>query len=567
MDKMWGDKRVEKGVEALPRAALFRDGNYGMFIHWGLYSHLGGKWKGETFYGIGEWIKRRMKISNADYMALPKEFNPSEFDAKAIVQTAKAAGMKYIIITSKHHEGFAMFKSAHPFNIVDTTPFARDPMGELSDACREAGLGFGFYYSHFQDWTAPGGGGQKRNDFTGSKATFDDYFRKKCFPQIKEICSNYGELSFIWFDTPGGMSKKLVSELVTYVRKAQPKAMLCSRVGRGLGDYVSEGDMEIPARNIEGLWETCDTTNDSWSYAWYDENWKDSKTILHRLVSTVARGGTYLLNIGPDAKGRVPKSAAEYLVKAGKWIQKHPNVVYSAGSSPWGAALPWGDVTVHGDHLNLVVFDWPQDRRIYLSGMKAKVLSAGLRLHTGKLIPLKYSKLGTWMVIEGGKLTADQTSGIASVIELRLKEAPVVDPTLGVPPNISTTLLAEFVTAKKATKKGVKWMGKFGEWKHVTQVGDWKDGGSATWEVDVAQPGAYHLELSYRGEGDRLVWSITTDEGAKLQNQQASTTGYHAYPFGLLNFKKPGKHKITVSLVDGGSKKISLKSIKLIPAQ
>ena len=187
MDKMWGDTSVVSGVEASKRAALFRDGNYGMFIHWGLYSHLGGQWRDRTFYGIGEWIKRQMNISDADYKAIAKDFNPSEFDAQEIVGIAKAAGMKYIVITSKHHEGFAMFDSEHPFNIVDTTPFARDPMKELADACHEAGLGFGFYYSHFQDWTAHGEGrGSKRNP-DGSRATFEQYFREKCYPQVRSV--------------------------------------------------------------------------------------------------------------------------------------------------------------------------------------------------------------------------------------------------------------------------------------------------------------------------------------------------------------------------------------------
>ncbi len=289
MDQMWGDSKVRAGIEKSDRVALFRDGNYGMFIHWGLFSHLGGQWRGQTFYGIGEWIKRQMKIADADYMGLAKEFNPTGFDAREIAKLAKDAGMKWIIITSKHHEGFAMFKSAHPFNIVDATPFARDPMKELAAACRETGLGFGSYYSHNQDWTAAGASGGPKTNPDGSAASFDQYFRSKCFQQVKEICTQYGPLNFVWFDTPGNMPKELVMELAELVKKTQPGALLCSRIGYGLGDYESKGDMEVPSRNIEGLWETCDTTNDSWSYASYDQNWKDSREILRRLVSTVAR--------------------------------------------------------------------------------------------------------------------------------------------------------------------------------------------------------------------------------------------------------------------------------------
>ncbi len=159
MDKMWGESTVSIDALKAGRGKLFDESNFGMFIHWGLFSHLGGKWKGKTYYGIGEWIMnpRMAGIPVEEYKKIAKDFNPSEFDAKAIAKLAKDAGMKYIIITSKHHEGFAMFKSeASSFNIVDATPFARDPMKELSAACKELGLGFGFYYSHYQDWTTPG---------------------------------------------------------------------------------------------------------------------------------------------------------------------------------------------------------------------------------------------------------------------------------------------------------------------------------------------------------------------------------------------------------------------------
>lgn len=566
MDKMWGDTSVASGVANSERAALFRDGNYGMFIHWGLYSHLGGQWKGQTFYGIGEWIMRQMKIPIKEYEMIANDFNPTEFDATAIARTAKAAGMKYIVITSKHHEGFAMFKSAHPFNIVDATPFGRDPMKELADACREEGLGFGFYYSHNQDWTSPGASGGPKADANGKKVTFESYFREKCYPQVKEICTNYGPLSFVWFDTPGKMPQELVSELVDLVRETQPNAMLCSRVGHGMGDYKSLGDMEVPPINHTGLWESCDTTNDSWSYAWYDQNWKDAKTILNRLIATVGRGGTYLLNVGPDGKGQVPANAVKYLVEAGKWIEKYPNVVYSAGASPWGMAMPWGDVTTQGNLLNLVVFDWPEDQRIYLSGLETSIESAGLRTDSGEFIPLKWTREGTWVSIEAGVLTTEQTANLASVIEVQLESTPSVATTLGVHPNVPTSMPVVFAEARAATKKGKRWMEKFGEWKHATQVSNWKPEGAAIWSIDVAEAGDYYIELTYSGE-ERPIWSIKTDEGFTLQNEQAATLGYHTYSFGILNFATPGEHQITVSLVEGHPKLSSLKSIRLVPAR
>ncbi|GAB5559036.1 MAG: hypothetical protein SynsKO_06830 [Synoicihabitans sp.] len=562
MDKMWGSTAVKRLTEGSDKAALFADGNYGMFIHWGLYSSLAGKWDGKTYYGIGEWIMnpRVAGIPVDEYMDLAGSFNPTEFDAREIAQLAKDAGMKWIIITSKHHEGFAMFKSEHPFNIVDATPFKRDPMKELADACRELDLGFGFYYSHNQDWTAPGGTRGPAMNADGSEASFEQYFREKCLPQVKEICTNYGPLSYIWFDTPGGMPEKYAAELAAYVREVQPDAMLCSRIGYGLGDYASNGDMMVPARNIEGLWETCDTTNDSWSYAWYDENWKSGKEILNRLVSTVARGGTYLLNVGPDGRGRVPTEAAKHLRVAGSWIKENPEIVYGAGASPWGRAMPWGDVTVQDDQLNLVIFDWPHDGRLLIPGLETGIKSVALK-DDDKLIEVPFVQHGSWAELTLPSVPVDHP---ASVVRLSLDGPIVVDQTHGIHPNTDAVLLAEFAAVEGATRKEIRWMEKFGEWKHVNQVSDWNEDGSAVWDVDVLEEGDYHVELRYKGEG-RLTWRLETNEGHLLQNNQNSSHVYSNYTLGQLSFDSPGKRSLSVSLVDGDPTKASLLAVRICP--
>ncbi len=562
MDKMWGSTEVKILTEGEGKTALFADGNYGMFIHWGLYSNLAGKWNNKTYYGIGEWIMnpRVAGIPVDEYMDLAGSFNPTEFDARAIAQLAKDAGMKWIIITSKHHEGFAMFESEHPFNIVDATPFKRDPMKELAEACEEFDLGFGFYYSHNQDWTSPGGTNGPKQNADGTEASFEQYFREKCFPQVKEICTNYGELDYIWFDTPGGMPETYAGELAAYVREVQPTAMLCSRIGYGLGDYASNGDMMVPARNIEGLWETCDTTNDSWSYAWYDENWKSGKEILNRLVSTVARGGTYLLNVGPDGSGRVPAEAAKHLRVAGDWIKANPEIVYGAGASPWGRALPWGDVTVENDQLNLVIFDWPADGRLLIPGLETGIKSASLKTSDG-YVEVDFEQRGSWAELDLPLMPVDHP---ASVVRLKLVGPIVVDQTHGIHPNADAVLLAEFGSVNGATRKDIRWMEKFGEWKHVNQVSDWAEDGAVVWDVDVLEEGDYHVELRYKGEG-RLTWRLETDEGDLLQNNQNSSHVYSNYTLGQLSFDTPGKRSLSVSLVDGDPAKASLLAVRICP--
>ncbi len=402
MDKLWGDAVIKLRAENADRGQLFDEGNYAMFIHWGLYSLLGNEVDGKTYYGIGEWIMnpRMAGIPVDKYKQLAGEFNPTNFDAKEIARIAKDAGMKYIVITAKHHDGFAMYGSkANDFNIVDATPWKKDPMKELAAACREAGLGFGFYYSHNQDWTFPGGGNGPKADENGNPATFDDYFEKKCLPQVNEITTQYGPIELVWFDTPGKMPKHYVQQLVELVHKNQPRALVSGRAGHGLGDYQTLGDMEVPRHNIEGMWESVDTTNDSWAYAWYDEYWKSPKEILKRLIACVGRGGTYMLNIGPRGDGSVPERAEKTLTAAGEWIRRYPQVVYSTDASPWQHALPWGDVTRKGNTLFLCVFDWPTSGKLYLPNLKTKIASASL-LRGQESIAVSSSTANDWTVID-----------------------------------------------------------------------------------------------------------------------------------------------------------------------
>jgi alpha-L-fucosidase len=559
MDKMWGESVVKLRADNAKRGQLFEEGNYAMFIHWGLYSQLANKVKGKTYYGIGEWImnKQMAGIPIPEYMELANTFNPDKFDAKAIAKLAKDAGMKYVIITSKHHDGFAMYDSkSNDFNVVKATPYKHDPMKDLAKACKEVGIGFGFYYSHNQDWTFPGGNNGPALDAEGKPANFDDYFAKKCLPQVEEITTEYGPIELVWFDTPGDMPKKYAEELVAVVRKNQPNAMVCGRVGHGLGDYRSLGDMEVPVANKEGLWETVDTTNDSWAYAWYDENWKAPKLILERLIATVARGGTYMLNIGPRGDGSVPEHAEETLRTSGEWIHRYPQVVYDTDASPWKHALPWGDVTVKGNTLFLSVSKWPASGKLYLPGLKTGIKSAKL-LDGAKSETLNYRNENGWTCFTVPTTAPEK---LISVIQVDLQGKPEADTCLGLDPDASTEILSEFATVKGASKETKKWMEKFGEWKHVTQISKWEPNGAATWEINVLKPGNYQVDLNYSGE-TRLVWTVAVEGGETIQNQQNASHNYQSFPIGWLNFPKPGKYKVSVGCIEGNLETGSLKSI------
>jgi alpha-L-fucosidase len=559
MDKMWGESVVKLRAADAKRGQLFEEGNYAMFIHWGLYSQLGNKVHGKTYYGIGEWIMnpRMANIPIPEYKELARTFNPIKFDPKAIAQLAKDAGMKYIVITSKHHDGFAMYDSkSNDFNVVQATPFKHDPMKDLAKACKEMGIGFGFYYSHNQDWTFPGGNRGPSSDAEGNPANFDDYFLKKCLPQVKEITTEYGPIEIVWFDTPGNMPKKYVEELVSVVRKNQPNAMICGRAGHGLGDYQSLGDMEVPVSNEEGLWETVDTTNDSWAYAYYDENWKAPKLILERLIATVARGGTYMLNIGPRGDGSVPENAADTLRKSGEWIHRYPQVVYGTGPSPWQHALPWGDVTVKDNTIFLAVSQWPASGKLYLPGLKTGIKSAKL-LKGAESVPIEHTMGNGWTCFT---VPAASPEKLISVIQVDLEGRPEADSNFGIDPDATTEILSAFATVKGATKESKRWMEKFGEWKHATQISDWEPDGSATWEFNVLKPGNYQVDLTYAGE-PRLVWTVGVEGGQTIRNQQNASHNYQTFQVGWLKFPKPGKYKVHVACVEGNTKTASLKAI------
>jgi len=563
MDEMWGETTVKLRAENAERGELFDEGNYAMFIHWGLFSQLANKVDGKTYYGIGEWIMspQMANIPPAKYKELAKTFNPVNFDAKAIAQLAKDAGMKYIVITAKHHDGFAMYDSkACDFNITKATPWKHDPMKELAAACRELGLGFGFYYSHSQDWTFPGARRGPAVDENGNPATFDDYFEKKCLPQVTELCTEYGPIELIWFDTPGGMKKEYVQQLVDVVRKHQPRALVSGRAGHNLGDYQTLGDMEVPHKNVKGMWESVDTTNDSWAYAWYDQNWKTPKTILRRLIACVGRGGTYMLNIGPRGDGSVPGRAARSLREAGEWIHRYPRVVYGTDASPWRRAMPWGDVTVKGNRLFLSVFDWPESGKLFLSGLKTPIQSARLLNSDGEQ-EIAFQSAGNWTVFDVPARAPDK---LVSVIELDLAGAPQVDPVFGIDPNKETEILAEFARVERARIKKDRWMEKFGEWVCVYPAANWQPGGKAVWEVDVLLPGDYQVGLTYTGEG-RLVWGVDVVGGEHIQNQQNASHNYQTFPIGWINFPAPGKYKLSVSCLEGNIGTAELKSIHLTP--
>ncbi|HEX9816769.1 MAG TPA: alpha-L-fucosidase [Candidatus Thermoplasmatota archaeon] len=338
------------------RLEWFRHDKFGLFIHWGLYAIPAGSWKGERSPGIGEWVMHRMKVPVAEYEQLAKQFNPVQFDADAWAQLAADAGMKYVVITSKHHDGFALFKSSvSSFNVVDATPFGRDVIKELSEACARRGLRFGVYYSQSQDWHERGGAGNDwdfpSNDVKDKDGSFDAYLQGKVEPQLREILGNYGPMCLIWFDTPQLMrdehQHRRGQRLTDIVRTMQPACLIDGRLGKA-GDYMSTGDNAIPPKASDEAWEVPATINQTWGYRTDDHNWKSPAEMVFKLVDVVSKGGNYLLNVGPTAEGIIPQPSQDNLRAVGEWLKVNSEAIYGADRSPFGEEFGDYSTTLKG---------------------------------------------------------------------------------------------------------------------------------------------------------------------------------------------------------------------------
>ncbi len=308
---------------------LFREAGFGLMIHFGLYTLLGGEWQGRRMDYIGEWIMSKYEIPITEYERLAAAFNPIYFDADEWVRLAKEAGMRYIVVTAKHHDGFAMYHSrVDRYNIVDATPFGRDLIGELAEACRRYDMKLGLYYSQLLDWHEEHGGGYAKEfdhsnfgmswdndwDFPDrEKKNYRILYEKKIKPQVEELLTQYGDLFLIWFDTPIDMPRDLSEDLVRTVRRHQPSCLVNSRIGNDMGDYSSCGDNELPSEGDEGIFEAPITLNRTWGYKAFDNDYKSADEVKAILERCRAAGANLLLNIGPDPLGRLPAPAVDVL--------------------------------------------------------------------------------------------------------------------------------------------------------------------------------------------------------------------------------------------------------------
>ncbi len=570
MENSW-DKNISRNEH--PNIQWFKDAKFGLFIHWGLYSKLGGVWKDKNYYGSGEWIMNVAKANVDAYAEEAANMDLSDYNPEEWAMLAKKAGIKYVVITAKHHEGFTMYDSkVSDFTIVKSTKYGKDPMLPLSQKIREQGIEFGFYYSQFLDWHEPNGGGN-RWDFDESKKNYQEYYSRKAIPQLKELLSNYRPLGTIWFDMPGGLTYEQTKSLVDTLRKIQPNCLFSSRVGQGLGDYRDFGDSEVPARPIHGAWESIYTHNDSWGFIAHDRNFKSPKEIIQLLAEVASKGGNLMLNVGPDGKGAIPTYSRKYLLEVGKWLDRFGDGIYKTtyGLIP---RQPWGVTTTKPGKLYLHIFDLPENHQILVPGMNVDIqhvyqLDSGEKLSWNKNIddltvtlPVLTDSCNTVVVVE-----------YAGVLTDKYDQLPV---TISAQYTFNELLPHNATREGVANVKSITHSDYFGNWKHTTCLTELKKPEDvAHFNLRFTDPGDYKIMLSYNCEVENSRQEGVIEFNKQKYLFQTVRTGgnytnkeplmFYNHNIAIVTVTKPGIYSLKIYPLREGKELFKLKSIQIDP--
>lgn len=547
------------------RMTWWRDARFGMFIHWGLYSEAAGYWNGKPTQGAGEWMMTDMRIPRLQYAKLASGFDPVEFDADQWAKVASDAGMKYLVITSKHHEGFSMFRTkATDYNVEDDTPWHKDPLLALSKACRRHGIKFCVYYS-IMDWHSPDQIPAKPDpehpayNPTSFEAGQKEAYIRYMETELKELITQYHP-ALIWFDGQwmNGWTDEDGRNLYRYLHTLDPKLIINDRV-KGAGDYETP-EQYIPSNGLPGHdWETCMTMNDTWGFKKDDTNWKSAATLIRNVVDIASKGGNYLLNVGPTAEGTIPDPSVERLKEIGQWMNVNGSAIYGSSASPFTRQLPWGRCTTktsrHATTLYLHVFDWPADGKLDVPLLN-KIKSASLL--AGPSAPLKTEAGKNGMTIF---LPQDAPDKISSTVVLKMGGAPEVV-TLPILQNKDASVLLPAMQAglhgSKLQYESGQSHDNIGYWFQPEDWADWvfkvNNPGKFTVTAEIASPTHTFFEVSVAGKTFRCAAPLTTDY-----------LTYTPVQLGVVEIPASGNVTLAVHPIADGWQPMNLKSIKLEP--
>ena len=548
------------------RMKWWRQARFGMFIHWGVYSVPAGTYDGKRIGGIGEWIMNRGKIPVERYKKYAREFNPVKYDPDKWVRLAKEAGMKYIVITSKHHDGFALFDSkVTDWDIVDATPYGKDLLKPLAEACKRHGIRLGFYYSQAQDWNHPGGAASGGHWDKAQDGDMDEYIQKIAMPQVREILSNYGKLGVLWWDTPTGMNKERAEMLLPLIN-LQPGIITNNRLGGGYGGDLSTPEQRIPATGIPGQnWETCMTMNGTWGYKSYDDNWKSTETLIRNLVDIASKGGNYLLNVGPTSLGEIPEPSIERLKAVGEWMKVNGESIYATSASPF-AKLAWGRCTkkLHdgGATLYLHVFDWPENGILQVPGLRNKVKKARL-LATSQVMIATPNEEGVAV-----DLPAEPLDAVDTVVVLEVEGELIVEKTLPRQANDGTMALmaatADIHTENNSQAAQVEDIGG------KSSIGWWTDSRTwVGWKFKMDKPGTYDVvaEIACQSGSCKFEVKVGDSKWQVTPQNTGSYQSFRTYKIGKVEIAKAGTKLLEIRPVRSSWSPINLRSVVLQPAK
>ncbi len=556
----------ETSQQRAARMQWWKSARFGMFVHWGVYSVTGGEYKGKMPTNSAEWMMNKARIPIADYrVENVDKFNPTKFDAKAFVGLAKEAGMKYLVITAKHHDGFSMFHSkCSPYNVVDATPLERDIMKELADACQEAGIRFGFYYSQCQDWHHPGGMGNNW-DKTIERVSFDEYVREKAVPEAKQLLTEYGPIAIFWWDTPRAMSKEAFESLHS-VTALQPDMITNDRLGEDSpGDYKAfERRIPVQAPAVPD-WEVCMPISGSWGYKKSDTNFKTTTTLIRSLADIASKGGNYLLNVSPTGEGTLLPEATERLEAIGRWMDVNSESIYDTTASPFGK-LPWGRCTRKavddGTLLYLHVFDWPDDGELPVPGLKNRVEKAYL-LADGTALQAREQDFGVVV-----SLPAEAPDAINSVVVLKVEgtlDIGVASPKLREDGGLVLSADTAFIHNNEGTRDA-----RVQERDGNSNIGYWTDAEAwAEWSFEIERPGQYEIRAELAVQEAKSRFRIGLPDQLKAV-EVASTGGYYDYvekSLGQIRFEKAGKYTLRIKPDRDAWQPINLRKLVLKPRE